>query len=256
MTEELRMKYFKKEYDVMSNITNYSFLFQSMFGGTKTTWGTGATLPGVFQFSQLNSAFIQSQLKAAGIDTSSKQYKAVIQQMTKNGCTGGMFTNVQAIKNLMKQYNSNGEYVNPVNGLTGLEVTHATGDSYKKIIDIPESSKDEMFEQTKKEFLQENGVANGDTTKRSDVYTNMYWKVPKDDRLSAGYTMQQYERAYRNAFYAAAKEADPSWEIGNPVPSRVLDGITRESVESQLVKSGNTFMKKSSVSGSTLDIQI
>ena len=52
----------------MPNITNYAFLFQSMFGGTKSTWGTGATLPGVFQFSQLNSASIQSQLKAAGID--------------------------------------------------------------------------------------------------------------------------------------------------------------------------------------------
>ncbi|MBD5546170.1 MAG: DUF3879 family protein [Lachnospiraceae bacterium] len=240
----------------MSNITNYSFLFQSMFGGTKTTWGTGGALPGVFQFSQLNSGSIQSQLKAAGIDTSSKQYKAVIQQMTKNGCTGNMFTNVQAIKNLMKQYNSNGEYVNPVNGLTGLEVTDATGDSYKKIIDIPESSKDEMFEQTKKEFLQENGVHNGDTTKRSDVYTNMYWKVSKNDRLSAGYTMQQYERAYRNAFYAAAREADPSWEIGKPVPSGALDGITRESVESQLVKSGNTLVKRSSVSGGSIDLQV
>ena len=55
----------------MSNITNYSFLFKSMFGGTKTSWGTGSTLPGVFLFSQLNSSSIQSQLKAAGIDTSS-----------------------------------------------------------------------------------------------------------------------------------------------------------------------------------------
>ena len=210
----------------------------------------------MFQFSQLNSASIHSQLKAAGIDTSSKQYKAVIQQMTKNGCTGSMFTNVQAIKNLMKQYNSNGEYVNPINGLTGLEVTDATGDGYKKMIDIPESSLDEMFALTKKEFLQENGVANGDTIKRSDVYTNMYWKAPKDDRLPAGYTMQQYERAYRNAFYAAAKEADPSWEIGKPIPSGALGGIARESVESQLSKSGNTFVKRSSVSGSTLDIQI
>lgn len=82
----------------MSNITNYSFLFQSMFGGTKTSWETGATLPGVFLFSQLNSSSIQSQLKAAGIDTSSKQYKAVIQQMAKDGCTGSMFTNVQSIK--------------------------------------------------------------------------------------------------------------------------------------------------------------
>lgn len=240
----------------MSNITNYSFLFQSMFGRTKTTWGTGGALPGAFQFSQLNSGSIQSQLKAAGIDTSSKQYKAVIQQMTKNGCTGNMYTNVQAIKNLMKQYNSSGEYVNPVNGLTGLEVTDATGDNYKKIIDIPESSKDEMFEQTKKEFLQENGVHNGDTTKRSDVYTNMYWKVQKNDRLSAGYTMQQYERAYRNAFYVAVREADPAWEIGKAIPSGALDGITRESIESQLAKSGNKLVKRSSVSGSSIDLQV
>lgn len=77
------------------------------------------------------------------------------------------------------------------------------------------ASKDEMFEQTKKEFLQENGVLNGDTTKRSDVYTNMYRKVQKNDRLAAGYTMQQYERAYRQAFISAAKAADPGWEIGS-----------------------------------------
>ena len=135
----------------MSNITNYSFLLQSMFGGTKTAWGTGSILPGTFQLSQLNSSSVQSQLKAAGIDTGSKQYKAVIQQMTKSGATGSMYTNVQAIKNLMKQYNSDGDWVDPTTGLTGILVTDEMGDSYKKIIDIPESSKNEMFEQTKKE---------------------------------------------------------------------------------------------------------
>ena len=67
--------------------------------------------------------------------------------------------------------------------------------------------------------------------------------------------MEQYEKAYRNAFYTAAKEADPTWEIGKPIPSGALDGITRESVESQLAKSGNTLVKKAS-SGSTLDIKI
>lgn len=60
----------------MPNITNYSPLIQSMFGGKRTSWGTESTLPGVFQFSQLNSSSIQSQLKAAGIDTSSKRCKA------------------------------------------------------------------------------------------------------------------------------------------------------------------------------------
>ncbi len=125
--------------------------------------------------------------------------------------------------------------------LTGLEVTDATGDSYKKIIDIPKSSKDEMFEQTKKEFLQENGIQNGDTTKRSDVYTNMYRKVQKNDRLAAGYTMEQYERAYTQAFVAAVKAADPTWKAGKPIKSGALDGITRESVEANMKKSGSSL---------------
>lgn len=49
----------------MSKITDYSFLFQSMFG-TKSTKGT--SIIGSFKLSQLNSGSIQTQLKAAGID--------------------------------------------------------------------------------------------------------------------------------------------------------------------------------------------
>ena len=237
----------------MSNITNYSFLFQSMFGGTKTSWGTGSTLPGVFLFSQLNSSSIQSQLKAAGIDTSSKQYKAVIQQMAKDGCTGSMFTNVQSIKNLMKNYNSRGEWVDPDTGLTGLLVTDETGDSYKKIIDVPESSKDKMFEAVKNNFLNNNGM--GDGKGKTEIYMDMYKQMKSDDRLSAGWTLGQYHKAYAQAFKSAIKTVDPTWDYGKAIPFGVLDGITRESVESQLVKSGNTFVKKPS-SGSTLDIQI
>ena len=237
----------------MSNITNYSFLFQSMFGGTKITWETGSTLPGVFQFSQLNSSSIQSQLKAAGIDTSSKQYKAVIQQMAKDGCTGSMFTNVQSIKNLMKNYNSRGEWVDPDTGLTGLLVTDETGDSYKKIIDVPERSKDKMFEAVKNNFLNNNGM--GDGKGKTEIYMDMYKQMKSDDRLSAGWTLGQYHKAYAQAFKSAIKTVDPTWDYGKAIPSGVLDGITRESVESQLVKSGNTFVKKPS-SGSILDIQI
>lgn len=237
----------------MSNITNYSFLFQSMFGGTKITWETGSTLPGVFQFSQLNSSSIQSQLKAAGIDTSSKQYKAVIQQMAKDGCTGSMFTNVQSIKNLMKNYNSRGEWVDPDTGLTGLLVTDETGDSYKKIIDVPESSKDKMFEAVKNNFLNNNGM--GDGKGKTEIYMDMYKQMKSDDRLSAGWTLGQYHKAYAQAFKSAIKTVDPTWDYGKAIPSGALDGITRESVENQLVKSGNTFVKKPS-SGSILDIQI
>ena len=34
---------------------------------------------------------------------------------------------------------------------------------------------------------------------------------------AAGYTLEKYERIYRQAFYDAAKEADPNWEIGKPI---------------------------------------
>ena len=222
----------------MSKITDYGFLFQSMFGTSKTN-------PiGSFRLSQLNSGSVQAQLRAAGIDTNSKQYRAAVKMMTQNG-NGAMYANIQGIKNLMKSYDKDGDYIDPTTGLAGLLVTEENASSRKRIISIPESSKDEMFEQTKKEFLRENGVLNGDTTKRSDVYTNMYRKVQKNDRLAAGYTMEQYERAYRQAFLDAARRADSKWEIGKPVPSGALDGITRESVEANLRKSG-----------SALDIQI
>ena len=218
----------------MSKITDYSFLFQSMFG-TKSTSAIGS-----FQLSQLNSCSVQAQLKAAGIDTNSRQYKAAIKQMTSNA-NGTMYANIQGIKNLMKSYDKDGDYIDPTTGLAGLLVTEENANSRKRIISIPESSKDEMFELTKKEFLRKNGVLNGDTTKRSDVYTNMYRKVQKNDRLAAGYTMEQYERAYRQAFIDAARKADTKWEIGKPIPSGALDGITRDSIEANLKKAGGSL---------------
>ena len=216
----------------MSRITDYSFLFQNMFGTQKTT------LPGTFQLSQLNSSSVQKQLKAAGIDTNSKQYKAALKQMMPNA-NGAMYTNIQGIKNLMKNYDKDGDYIDPTTGLAGLLVTEENAESRERIISISESSRDEMFELMKKEFLRENGVQNGDTTKRSDVYTNLHRKMKKNDRLAAGYTLEQYERAYRQAFLGAAKKADPEWKNGKPILSGALDGITRESVEANMKKTGN-----------------
>lgn len=229
----------------MPRIIDYTYLFQHMLG----TKSTSMNPLGSFQLSQLNSSSVQAQLKAAGIDTSSNQYKAVMKEMMKNG-NGAMYTNVQAIKNLMKGYDEDGDYINPTNGLAGLLLTDENLAEKNRIIDIPESSREEMFQLTKREFLRENGVCNGDTTRRSDVYTNLYRKMPKKDRLAAGNTMQQYERAYRQSFLQAVREADPGWEIGMPIKSGVLDGITRESVEAKL------RLSSGSLTGKTLDRKV
>lgn len=192
----------------------------------------------------INSKGGKALLKKAGIDTSSKQYQAVIQSMSAS-CNGVGYTNVQAIKNRMSRYDKDGDYISPVTGLAGLVVTDKNIASKNRIISIPESSRDEMFELVKKEFLQENGIENGDTTKRSDVYMNLYRKTAKNDRLAAGHTLEQYERAYKQAFVDAVKAADPTWKEGKPIPDGVLDGITRESIEKNLVRSGSNLVRRS-----------
>lgn len=218
----------------MSRIFDYSILLQSL-SGTRTT-----NLIGSFRLSQINTYSIQRQLKAAGINTNSGQYKAALREMTKNG-NGAMYTNIQGIKNLMRNYNKDGDFVDPVTGLTGLLVTDQNKASKNRIISIPEASKEEMFELTKKEFLREDGILNGDTTKRSDVYIHMYRNVQKNDRLAAGHTLEQYERAYRQAFIRAAKAANPSWEPGVPIEEGALDSVTREDVEKNLKVSGSSL---------------
>ena len=154
-------------------------MFQKSFGTS------GVNAIGSFQLSQLNSSSVQSKLKAAGINTNSKQYKAAVKQMMSAG-NGAMYGNIQGIKNLMSHYDKDGDYINPINGLAGLLVTDENENSRKRIISIPDSSKEEMYELTKKEFLRENGVHNGDTTKRSEVYNNLYRKMQQKDRLAPG----------------------------------------------------------------------
>ncbi len=187
----------------------------------------------------VSQADTKKKLKQAGIYVDSKQYKAVISSM--EGASRGVgYTNIQAIRNRMSRYDKDGDYISPVTGMAGLVITDKNVANKNKITSIPESSRDEMFELTKREFIQENGIGNGDTTKRTDVYINMYRKMDKNDRLAAGNTLRQYERAYTQAFVNAIKTVDPKWEVGKPIPSGVLDNIKRENVEALMSTSGNS----------------
>ena len=145
---------------------DYSYLLNQMFGTSNNS--TNAAAGHWIKMDDLSSPSVQSQLKAAGIDTGSKQYKTVIKSMMDSGRPGG-YTTVSAIKNRMSRYDKDGDWINPRTGLAGLLVTDKNRASKDRIISISDSIRNEMFEQTKKEFLQENGVHNGDTTNRSDV---------------------------------------------------------------------------------------
>jgi hypothetical protein len=163
-----------------------------------------------------------------------------MKQMSQSAGGGVGYTNPQAIKNVMSGFDKDGDRINAF-GVAGMDATGIPQSQRHKIISVSEKSRQDMFDETKRHFLQENGVGNGDTTRRSEVFTRYQLSVPKSDRLKGTWTLGQYERAYRQAFYDACKNADPKWEIGKDIPAGALDGITRESIDSCLVKGRGEF---------------
>lgn len=201
----------------------------------------------------INSKGGKAMLKKYGIDTNSAQYKAAMRQMSQSAGGGVGYTNPQAIKNLMSNFDKDGDLIN-AHGVAGMDATGIPLSQRHKIINVSEKSRQDMFDETKRHFLQENGVGNGDTTKRSEVFTRYQLSVPKKDRLKGTWTLGQYERAYRQAFYDACKNADPKWEIGKDIPKGALDGITRESIDNALVKGHGEFGE--TLERKTLDISL
>ncbi len=193
--------------------------------------------------SSLSSPKVQAQLKAAGIDVNSKQYQAVMNDMmgALDGRVG--YTNITAIKNRMRSYNRDGDYVGPDGRVVpGMLVNGIPESERHQIISVSEDARQRMFDETKRHFLQEYGVANGDTTRRSEVFRAFQLSIPKEDRLKGTWTLGQYERAYRQAFSDAVKAADPNWELGQPFDRSILDSVTRESVDRALIKSGDQLV--------------
>ena len=139
------------------------------------------------------------------INTNSKQYKA----LKEKGWLSGIMQNEAMmspeermiyetfggrdtiIKNLMKQFDSEGDLLN-ANGVAGMDVT-GKGTSWQQLTSVSEEYRQKMFDNVKKEFIQENGLSNGDTTKRSDIFKDYQLSVSKDKRLSGTWTLEQYE---------------------------------------------------------------
>ncbi len=144
------------------------------------------------------------------------------------------------IRNYMGLFDEDGDFVNPY-GVAGMDATGKSLSEMHQIIDISEKYRQEMFDECKRHFLQENGVANGDTTKRTEVFTRYQLSVPKEDRLKGTWTLGQYERNYTLAFAAAVKAENPDWKPGDPFDPRILDSVTRESIDASLVKTNGQY---------------
>lgn len=153
------------------------------------------------------------------------------------------------MKNVMSNFNSDGDFVGPggivVPGMYHGKDGTVDRSSWQQIINVSDDARQKMFDNVKREFIQENGISNGDTTKRSKIFREYQLSVKKEDRAKGTWTLQQYEGKYRSAMYAAVKVANPNWQPGQPFDSSILDSVTRELVKSNLVQSGNQFVRRS-----------
>lgn len=156
------------------------------------------------------------------------------------------------IRNYMGLFDADGDLINPY-GVAGMDITGKDPSEFHKIIDVPETARQDMFDETMRHFIQENGVANGDTTKRTEVFTRYQLSVNKSDRLSGTWTLGQYERMYTKAFYGAVREANPNWQLGQPFDTSIVRNITREDVEDRIVKGSSQLALKPRPS---LDIKV
>ena len=84
-------------------------------------------------------------------------------------------------------------------------------------------------------------MANGDTTRISEVFTGYQLSVPIEKRLNATWTLGHYERNYRQAFYDAVKAENPKWQIGNPFDTSILDKVSRTDIDNSLVKAEGLY---------------
>ena len=144
------------------------------------------------------------------------------------------------MKNKMQMYDSEGNMLN-AHGIAGMCMNGVSLAEAHQIISVPDEWKEKMFDETKRHFIQEYGVANGDTTKRSEVFQGYQRSTSVENRLKGTWTLGQYEKAYRQAFYDAVKAENPDWKLGKPFDTSILDKISREDIEKSLVKANGEY---------------
>ena len=190
-----------------------------------------------------------------GIDTNSKQYKAAADEYLADVILKeAMMTPKQKMlfellggreahmRNLMGNFNSDGDFVGPggvvVPGMYHGRDGEVDRSTWQQLINVSDDARQKMFDNVKREFIQENGISNGDTTKRSKIFREYQLSVKKEDRAKGTWTLQQYEGKYRSAMYAAVKAANPKWEPGQRLIPAYWTALQGSPLKASLSKAG------------------
>lgn len=122
----------------------------------------------------------------------------------------------------------------------------------RQLIDIPEAARQDMFDTALREYIRFNGMGSGESD-RAAVFIRYQLSVEKSECLTGTWTLEQYERCYERVFYNIVKAAVPNWKPGQRFDPSLLNGVTRQSVEQQIVPAdGRTLVL---TSGDAIDVR-
>ena len=201
---------------------------------------TGNSVRDNYQYKTINKN--SEQYKAAARDNLAGIIEAEMmmtpEQKMMYEMLGGREANMKAH---MQWYDSKGNLLNGIGGVAGMSMDGVSLQEAHQIIDVPDEWKEKMFQETKRHYIQENGVSNGDTTRRSEIFEGYQRSTSIDKRLKGTWTLGQYEQAYKTAFYNAVKSANPNWQIGQSFDSSILDKVSRKDVEASLQKAQSGY---------------
>lgn len=137
--------------------------------------------------------------------------------------------------NRAKYLDENGEIINSY-GVSGMCIKGKDPSEYRIITGVSEEGKQKLFDMVKSEFIDNDGVLNGDTTRKSEVYAEYQKSIVREDRLKATWTLGELEQEYRDALIDKVKAANPDWEIGDKFDSSILEHVSRASVSGAIDK--------------------
>lgn len=100
-------------------------------------------------------------------------------------------------------------------------ITNRNPAEWKKIVPVPDKVKQDIIDALRKEFEEAGGMGdeNSPLVKVKLRYLN---SIPKTERTSAGWTLDQIQFAEAERMRDFIKSKDPSWDWGKPVKSEIL----------------------------------
>ncbi|MBO4913623.1 MAG: DUF3879 family protein [Oscillospiraceae bacterium] len=204
---------------------------KSRYGRSSSKSGTNAigTKSNSYKVTkQTSSSSVAQMMDLSTLGGTSKKSQRTLQKLAKTASYGGGLLD------------SGTSSTSSVSDLFSADIP-ASG---QQIVKVPESTRQALFDETKRQFIENNGSADEKSAQRAEIYQDYLKGTSKKNQASGTWTLSQYESQYRDAMKDAIKASNPSWKEGQPFNAKALDSVTRTGVENRLVSDGVNLSRR------------